>query len=70
METGQVASGAMILPYGTKNSRQQCMPIHAYRLEYPDSPHAPEMLWEWQKEYIARLLWNATTFGREGTGSV
>jgi hypothetical protein len=41
------------------------MPIHAYRLEYPDSPHAPEMLWEWQKEYIARLLWNATTFGRE-----
>jgi len=27
--------------------------------------HAPEMLWEWEKQYIARLLWNATTFGRE-----
>jgi hypothetical protein len=39
--------------------------IHAYRLRYPDSPHAPEMLWEWERPYIDRLLWNATTFGRE-----
>ena len=39
--------------------------LHAYRLVYPDSPHAPEMLWEWEKEHRARLLWNATTFGRE-----
>jgi len=41
------------------------VPIHAYRLEYPDSPHAPEKLWEWEKEHLARLLWNAATFGRE-----
>jgi hypothetical protein len=41
------------------------MPIHVYRLVYPDSPHAPEMLWEWERPYIDRLLWNATTFGRE-----
>jgi hypothetical protein len=41
------------------------MPIHAYRLAYPDSSHAPERLWEWEKEHCARLLWNATTFGRE-----
>jgi len=25
------------------------MPIHAYRLEYPDSPQPPEKLWEWEK---------------------
>ena len=41
------------------------VPIHAYRLEYPDSPPAPEKLWEWEKEHRARLLWNASTFGRE-----
>ena len=41
------------------------LPIHAYRLKYPDSPHTPERLWEWEKEHLARLLWNATTFGRE-----
>ena len=41
------------------------MPIHAYRLVYPDSPHAPEMLWEWERPSIARLLWNATAFRRE-----
>ena len=23
--------------------------IHSYRLVYPDSPHAPEMLWEWER---------------------
>jgi hypothetical protein len=39
--------------------------LHAYRLVYPDSPHAPEMLWEWERPYIERLLWNAKTFGRE-----
>jgi len=38
------------------------MPIHAYRLEYPDSPHAPERLWEWEKPHRARLLWNLATF--------
>jgi len=38
--------------------------IHAYRLLYPDSPSAPEMLWEWEEPYITRLLWNANTFGR------
>ena len=41
------------------------LPIHAYRLEYFDRPHAPEKLWEWEKEHSARLLWNASTFGRE-----
>ena len=39
--------------------------LHAYRLLYPDSPHAPEKLWEWEKLHIGRLLWNATAFGRE-----
>ena len=39
--------------------------LHAYRLAYPDSPHAPERLWEWEKEHLARLLWNATVFERE-----
>ena len=39
--------------------------LHASRLTYPDSPHAPEMLWEWDKVHVGRLLWNATVFGRE-----
>src|SRR5262245_17062001 len=39
--------------------------LHAYRLTYPDSPQAPEMLWEWEKAHVGRLLWNATVFGRE-----
>jgi hypothetical protein len=39
--------------------------LHAYRLVYPDGPHAPEMLWEWERSHIALLLWNATVFGRE-----
>ena len=39
--------------------------LHAYRLLYPDSPHTPEMLWEWERPHIALLLWNATVFGRE-----
>jgi hypothetical protein len=41
------------------------MAIHAYRLVYPESPHVPEMLWEWERPSIDRLLWNAKTFGRE-----
>ena len=49
----------------TESLMKDHAPIHAYRLEYPDSPHAPEKLWEWEKEHVARLLWNATTFGRE-----
>ena len=40
------------------------VPVHAYRLEYSDSPPAPEMLWEWDTLHIDRLLWNALTFGR------
>ena len=44
---------------------RNCVPIHAYRLRYPDSSHAPEMLWEWERASIDRLLWNAKTFGRE-----
>jgi hypothetical protein len=40
------------------------VPIHVYRLRYPNSPNAPEMLWEWDKPHIDRLLWNALTFGR------
>ena len=39
------------------------VPIHAYRLIYPDSSQA-EMLWEWEQPYIDRLRWNAKTFGR------
>jgi hypothetical protein len=39
--------------------------IHAYRLRYPDNPHAHEMLWEWERPSVDRLLWNAKTFGRE-----
>ena len=41
------------------------MPLHAYRLVYPDRPHGPELLWEWEKAQSAHLLWNATTFQRE-----
>jgi hypothetical protein len=39
--------------------------LHAYRLIYPDSPHAPETLWESEGPYIDRLLWNAMPFGRK-----
>ena len=39
--------------------------LHASRLTYPDRPHAPEMLWEWEKAHVGRLLWNATVCGRE-----
>jgi hypothetical protein len=41
------------------------VPVHAYRLVYPGSSRAPEMLWEWDKVSLARLLWNAAMFGRE-----
>jgi len=41
--------------------------LYAYRLVYSDSPRAPEILWEWEKKHLARLLWNATAFGRELT---
>jgi hypothetical protein len=41
--------------------------IHASRLVSPDSPHAPEMLWEWEQLPIGRLLWNVTAFGRDLT---
>ena len=43
---------------------RHCEPIHAYRLVYRDSPHTPEMLWEWEEPYIHHLFWNAKTFGR------
>jgi hypothetical protein len=38
--------------------------LRAYRLTYPDSPHALPQLWEWQQPYIEHLLTNARTFGR------
>jgi hypothetical protein len=49
--------------YGERAMKHR-VPIHASRLVYPDSPPAPEMLWEWERPHIDRLLWNATTFGR------
>jgi hypothetical protein len=52
-------------PNNIERSMKNGVPIHAYRLVYPYSPNAPEMLWEWDKVSIARLLWNATAFGRE-----
>ena len=39
--------------------------LHAYRLTYPDSPHAPEMLWEWEEPYIRMLIENARIFHRK-----
>jgi hypothetical protein len=41
------------------------MPLHAYRLVYPDRPHGSELLWEGERPSIDRLLWKAKTFGRE-----
>jgi hypothetical protein len=41
------------------------MLIHAYRLVYPDSPHAPEQLWEWEAPYVHALIQNARIFNRE-----
>lgn len=36
--------------------------LRAYRLLYPDSPHAPPTLWEWQQPYIDQLILNARSF--------
>ena len=41
--------------------------LHAYRLRYPDSPNAPEMLWEWKKEHIA---FDPSAFAKSGRESV
>src|SRR4051794_38574128 len=38
--------------------------IHAYRLVYSLSEHAPPQLWEYEQPYINNLLWNARTFER------
>jgi hypothetical protein len=38
--------------------------LHAYRLVYPLSEHAPPQLWEYEQPYIDNLLWNARTFDR------
>ena len=38
--------------------------IHAYRLVYPLSEHAPPQLWEYEQPYIENLLRNARTFDR------
>jgi hypothetical protein len=38
--------------------------MHAYRLRYEDSPHTPEMVWEWEEPYVSHLFWNAKIFGR------
>ena len=39
--------------------------LYAYCLVYPDSPHTPERLWEWEESYIHMLMQNARTFHRE-----
>jgi hypothetical protein len=38
--------------------------LHAYRLVYPISQHAPPQLWEYEQPYIANLILNARTFDR------
>jgi hypothetical protein len=38
--------------------------IHAYRLVYPISEHAPPQLWEWEQPFIDHLIRNARTFNR------
>ena len=38
--------------------------IHAYRLVYSISEHAPPQLWEYEQPYIDHLLRNARTFDR------
>lgn len=38
--------------------------LRAYRLVYPDSPHAPPQLWESAQPYIHHLIVNARTFNR------
>jgi len=39
--------------------------LHAYRLVYPDSPPAPEILWEWEEPHIRLLFKNAGAFRRQ-----
>jgi hypothetical protein len=36
--------------------------IHAYRLIYLKSPHAPPTLWEWEQPWIHNLIVNARSF--------
>jgi hypothetical protein len=38
--------------------------LHAYRLVYPENPHALPYLWEFEQPYIDRLIRNAQTFNR------
>ena len=38
--------------------------LHAYRLVYAISEHAPPQLWEYEQPYIHHLLRNARTFDR------
>jgi hypothetical protein len=38
--------------------------LHAYRLVYPRSQHAPPQLWECEQLYIDNLLRNARIFDR------
>jgi hypothetical protein len=38
--------------------------LHAYRLIYPLSQHAPPHVWEYEQPYIDNLLRNARTFDR------
>jgi hypothetical protein len=38
--------------------------IHAYRLVYPLSQHAPPQLWEYEQPSIDNLIVNARTFDR------
>ncbi len=37
--------------------------LHANRLAYLDSPHAPPQLWEWPPPSIHHLVVNTRTFG-------
>lgn len=39
--------------------------LHAYRLVSPDSPQAPEILWEWEEPHIRLLFKNAGAFYRQ-----
>src|SRR5262245_25013779 len=53
------------IPYALASYDKECVPmLHAYRLVYRESPHAPEMLWEWEEPYIQMLIENARTFHR------
>ena len=55
----------MISTCRQRGNARRSLPIHAYRLVSPDSPHTAEFLWEWEQPYIDRLLWHAKTFGRQ-----